>query len=43
MDGRTNPLDISARYIFIETINGKPYHGNKAPIVRPDTKMTPFF
>ena len=43
VDGRTNPLDISARYIFIETINGKPYHGNKAPIVRPDTKMTPFF
>ena len=43
IDGRTNPLDISARYIYIESINGKPYHGDKAPLVKPPTKLTPLF
>jgi hypothetical protein len=41
--GKTNPLDISARYIFIELIDGKPYHGDKAPMVKPPTKLTPLF
>src|SRR3974390_3003727 len=39
IQGKTNPLDISARYIFIQLINGKPYHGDKAPLVKPDTKL----
>ena len=43
IDGRTNPLDISARYIYIESINGKPYHGDRAPMVKPPTKLTPLF
>jgi len=43
IQGKINPLDISARYIFIELINGKPYHGDKAPLVKPPTKITPFF
>ena len=43
IDGRTNPWIFSAHYIFIETINGKPYHGDKAPLVKPPTKITPFF
>jgi hypothetical protein len=41
--GRVNPLDIKARHIFIETIDGKPYHGDKAPLVKPPTKLTPLF
>lgn len=43
VQGRINPLDIKARHIFIETIDGKPYHGDKAPLVKPDKKLTPFF
>jgi hypothetical protein len=43
VQGLTNPLDISARYIFIESINGKPYHGDRAPMVKPPTKLTPLF
>lgn len=43
IEGRTNPLDISARYLYIESINGKPYHGDKAPMVKPPTKLTPLF
>lgn len=41
--GKVNPLDISARYIFIQLINDKPYHGDKAPLVKPPTKLTPLF
>ncbi|MGQ9919861.1 MAG: hypothetical protein ACUVRZ_00870 [Desulfobacca sp.] len=43
IQGRINPLDVKARHIFIETIDGKPYHGDKAPLVKPPTKVTPWF
>jgi hypothetical protein len=43
VEGRINPLDISARYLFIDVIDGKSYHGDKAPMVKPVTKLTPFF
>jgi hypothetical protein len=43
VQGRLNPLDIGARYIFIERLDGKSYHGDKAPLVRPPTKLTPLF
>jgi hypothetical protein len=43
IQGRTNPLDIKARYIFIEKIDGKAYKGEKAPLVKPVKKLTPFF
>jgi hypothetical protein len=43
VQGRMNPLDIKARHIYIEKIDGKPYHGDKAPLVKPNQKLTPFF
>ena len=43
IQGRINPVDIKARHIFIEKIDGKPYQGDKAPLVKPDKKVTPFF
>ena len=43
IQGRINPVDFKARHIFIEKIDGKPYHGDKAPLVKPPTKITPFF
>ena len=43
VEGKINPLDISARYIFLDVINGKSYHGDKAPMVKPPTKLTPIF
>lgn len=43
IQGRINPVDIKARHIFIEKIDGKAYHGDKAPLVRPPTKLTPLF
>lgn len=43
ISGKINPLDIKARHIFIETIDGNPYHGDKAPLVKPPTKLTPLF
>jgi hypothetical protein len=43
VEGKINPLDISARYIYLDVINGKPYHGDKAPMVKPPTKLTPLF
>ena len=43
VEGKINPLDISARYIFLDVINGKSYHGDKAPMVKPPTKLTPLF
>jgi hypothetical protein len=43
VQGKVNPLDIGARYIFIQLLNGKPYHGDKAPLVKPPTKLTPLF
>jgi hypothetical protein len=43
IQGRTSPFDLKARYLFIEKIDGKPYHGDKAPLVKPPTKLTPFF
>ncbi len=43
IQGRINPVDIKARHIFIEKIDGKPYQGDKAPLVKPPTKLTPLF
>lgn len=43
IQGRVNPLDVTARHIFIETIDGKPYSGDKAPLVKPPAKLTPLF
>ena len=43
VQGRVNPVDIKARHIFLETIDGKPYRGDKAPLVKPPTKLTPWF
>jgi hypothetical protein len=43
IQGRLSPVDIKARHIFIATIDGKPYHGDKAPLVKPPTKLTPLF
>lgn len=43
IQGRVSPVDVKARHIFIETIDGKPYHGEKAPLVKPPTKLTPLF
>ncbi|MBM4286692.1 MAG: hypothetical protein FJ135_00835 [Deltaproteobacteria bacterium] len=40
---RVNPVDIYARHIFIEKIDGQPYRGSTAPLVRPPTKLTPWF
>ncbi|MFA5112176.1 MAG: hypothetical protein WC443_12265 [Desulfobaccales bacterium] len=33
IQGRVNPLDFLANYIVIDRINGRPYHGNRAPLV----------
>jgi hypothetical protein len=41
--GRINPVDIKARHIFIEKIDGKAYQGDKSPLVKPPTKLTPLF
>ncbi len=43
IQGRINPVDFKARHIFIEKIDGKAYKGDKAPLVKPPTKITPFF
>ncbi len=33
IQGRVNPLDFLANYIVIDRIDGRPYHGNHAPLV----------
>jgi hypothetical protein len=43
IQGRTDPFDLQARYLFIEKIDGKPYHGDKAPVVKPPTRLKPLF
>ncbi len=43
VQGRVNPADIKARHIFIETLDGQPYRGDKAPLVKPPGKLTPLF
>jgi hypothetical protein len=43
VQGRVNPVDIKARHIFIETIDGQPYKGDQAPLVKPPSKITPWF
>ncbi len=43
IQGRVNPFDVKARHIFIESIDDKPYQGDKAPLVKPPTKVTPLF
>jgi len=32
--GRVSPLEFRANHVFIEGIDGKPYHGKHAPLVR---------
>jgi len=32
--GRVSPIDFRAGYIYLETIDGRPYHGRHAPLVR---------
>ena len=32
--GRVSPIEFRANHVFIEAINGRPYHGRKAPLVR---------
>ena len=32
--GRVNPTDLLAHYLFLESIDGRSYHGRQAPLVR---------
>lgn len=32
--GRVSPLEFRAGHIYLETIDGRPYHGRRAPLVR---------
>jgi hypothetical protein len=34
ISGRVSPLEFRADHIYIESINGRPYHGRQAPLVR---------
>ncbi len=34
IEGRVNPADFFASHIFIERLNGKPYQGRHAPLVK---------
>ena len=43
VEGRVNPVDLMARHIFIEKIDGSAYQGTKAPLVKPPGKITPLF
>jgi hypothetical protein len=43
IQGRISPVDIKARHIYLEKIDAQPYQGDKAPLVRPPTKLTPLF
>ncbi len=32
--GRVSPIEFRAGHIYFETIDGRPYHGRRAPLVR---------
>ncbi len=32
--GKVSPMEFRAGHVFIEAIDGKPYHGRRAPLVR---------
>jgi hypothetical protein len=34
ISGRVSPLEFRAGHVFIEAIDGKPYHGKHAPLIR---------
>ncbi len=34
ISGRVSPLEFRANHVFIEAINGRPYRGKQAPLVR---------
>ncbi len=34
ISGRVSPLEFRAGHVYIEAINGRPYRGSRAPLVR---------
>ena len=34
ISGRVSPLEFRANHVFIEALDGRPYHGRRAPLVR---------
>ncbi len=34
ISGRVSPLEFRANHVYIEAIDGRPYHGRQAPLVR---------
>ncbi len=34
ISGRVSPLEFRASHVYIEAINGRPYRGSRAPLVR---------
>jgi hypothetical protein len=34
ISGRVSPLEFRAGHVFIEAIDGRPYHGKQAPLIR---------
>ena len=34
ISGRVSPLEFRANHVFIESLDGKPYHGKHAPLVK---------
>lgn len=34
ISGRVSPLEFRANHVFIEAIDGRPYHGRHAPLIR---------
>ncbi len=34
ISGRVSPLEFRADHVFIEAIDGRPYHGRHAPLIR---------
>ena len=32
--GRVSPIELRAGHLYLETIDGRPYHGRHAPLVR---------
>ncbi len=34
ISGRVSPIEFRANHVYIEAIDGRPYHGRRAPLVR---------
>jgi hypothetical protein len=34
LSGRVSPIEFRANHVFIEAIDGRPYHGHRAPLVK---------